>query len=44
MCSQINASVNSMESFFSFAKNNENMVCILDLKIVDDMSTFYCEL
>ena len=28
MCSQINVSVSSMESFFAFAKNNENMMCI----------------
>ena len=41
-CSQINVSVNSMKSFFSFAKNNENMMCILG--IADDMPTFYCEI
>ena len=28
MCSQFNVSVNFMKSFFSFAKNNENMMCI----------------
>ena len=29
MCSQINVSISSMKSFFSFAKNNKNMMCIL---------------
>ena len=28
MCSEINVPVSSMKSFFSFAKNNQNMMCI----------------
>ena len=29
MCSQFNVSVSSLKSFYSFAKNNENMICKL---------------